>query len=153
GVDRDGRGKADRGIGPGVELRDQALQHRGRTDVVMGRPAEVLTSRPPEGEGAIAHAADVVGVAPVANPRIARRVPTADLLGPVGRRVVGDQQLEVVVRLSKYRFDRLLEELVAVVDRQTDAHPGHSGWARHRAHPPEPEGAATGAGERVTIAK
>jgi len=44
----------------------------------------------------------------------------ADLLGGVGRRVVGDDQFEVPVRLGKDGVDRLLEVAFAVVDGQAD---------------------------------
>ena len=60
----------------------------------------------------------------VANPLVAGRERSADLLGRVVRGIVGDDQLEFAVILAEDRLDRLGEVTLAIVDRQSNADEG-----------------------------
>src|SRR5215467_5014556 len=55
---------------------------------------------------------------------------TADRLRAVGRRIVGDDQLEILEGLSQKGGKCLFEEALAIEDRQADAHPGHGGFPK-----------------------
>ena len=86
----------------------------------MRGPLEVPPAGLADQEVVVGRGADVDRLADVPDPLVALRVVPADVRGLVGRRVVGDDQLEVLVGLRQQRVQRLGEVLGTVVDRQPD---------------------------------
>src|ERR1700730_6036766 len=69
--------------------------------------------------------ADVARLAEIADPGVLLPVATADVGSAVGRGVVRNDQLEILVALAKQSLQRLGEVVRAVVDRKSDAQPGY----------------------------
>ena len=82
---------------------------------------EVATAGEVDRERLVPGATDVGVVAVVADPGIAGGVVASDLLRGIGRRVVGDDQLEVPERLGEDRIDGRGEVVLAVEHGQADA--------------------------------
>src|SRR6185369_8677486 len=103
--------------------------------VIRGRPLEEFAARLPENEIVVRRETNVALVADVPDPGVLLQVAAADAGGAIGRGVVRDNQLEVLVALTEQGFDGLGEVVLAVVDGKPDAQPGCSG---HRAPPGDP---------------
>lgn len=114
-------------VRPLVEGLDAAPQQVPGVQVVVRGPLEQLAPALGEHVVVVGRGADVPGQPDVPDARVPRRVLAADVLGPVGRGVVGDDQLEVLVGLSEQRVERLGQVLLAVVHGQADAQPGMGG--------------------------
>jgi hypothetical protein len=110
-------------VGMLVERGNAALDEVTAVEVVVRCPLEELAAAVPEDDVVIELAADVAGLSEVADPAVLGRVLPADVLRGVGGRVVGDDQLEVLVRLAEQRFDRFGEVRGSVVDGQADSQP------------------------------
>src|SRR5581483_6270045 len=90
---------------PSLSISCTSAQHMGAS----GRDSSSATQRLMNvGERAVEvpHRAAVLLAAVVGNPLVAAGVGAADLLGAVGRRVVGDDELEVRIVLAQQRVDR-----------------------------------------------
>src|SRR6478735_5340850 len=77
---------------------------------------------------------DVPGLAYVADSGVLIGVAPADVAGGVGRSVVGNDQLEVLVGLAEQRLDRLREIDLAVEGRQPDTQPRRRAQRRPAFH-------------------
>ena len=99
-----------------VERGDAALEIGRRHQVVVRRPLEVATGRLLEDAVEVRRRADVVLVALVAEARIGGGDPTTDLLGRVGRGVVGDDRFEIGEGLGAQAVEQLREIRSAVVN-------------------------------------
>src|SRR6185437_1956830 len=111
----------------GVQRGHATLEEPGGVDVVVGRPFEVGgRAGEIERQVPVGAAADVLGVAVVADARVARGERAAYLLAAVGRGVVQDQELEVTERLRQQRGERRLEISLPVVDGDRDGDLRHA---------------------------
>src|SRR5262249_55118066 len=88
-------GKHDAGVL--VERQDAALQEVTAIEIVCRGPFEVLSARLSQDEVVIGGKADVPGLAEVTDTAILLGVATADVSRTIGRRVVRNDELEVVV--------------------------------------------------------
>src|SRR5262249_39462467 len=114
---------AEDGCRLAVEAVGAPLEELRRADIVVGRPLEVWSPRELDHTIVIPGRAPVPVAPMVDDAWVPPRVLAADRLGAIGRRVVGDDQLEVGARLAQQRVQRGLEIALAVVDRQTDDDP------------------------------
>lgn len=114
-------------VGPLVQRVHAAPQQVPGVQVVVRGPLEQLAAALGEHVVVVGRGADVPGEPDVPDARVLRGVPAADVPGPVGRGVVGDDQLEVLVGLAEQGVERLGEVLLAVVDGQADTEPGRGG--------------------------
>ena len=117
-----------------IERVNAALEQVAAVQVIGGRPLEVLSARLLHHEVVVRRKADIPGLADVANPGILLPVTAADVRGAVGRGVIRDDQLEILIALPQQGLDRLGEILLAVIDGKPDAQPGG------RAHSPATRG-------------
>ncbi|MCE3247602.1 MAG: hypothetical protein K0R41_1427 [Geminicoccaceae bacterium] len=104
----------------GVEDLDAALEEGRRADIVVRRPFEVAAAGALEDQIVVGDRADVFRVADIAHPGIPARKFLANLLGAIGRGVVLDQQLEILVSLPKYGSDRFGYIVRAVENRKAN---------------------------------
>ena len=138
-------------VRPGLQHPHALLEQLRRVQVVVRGPLEVPPAGLADQEVVVRRGADVDRLAQVPDPRVALRVVPADLGGVVGRRVVGDDQLEVLVGLRQQRVERLGEVLGTVVDGQADRQGRHRlaarlfGCSTH-------DGILSGCPERLTTA-
>lgn len=112
---------------PLVQRLHAAPQQVPAVQVVVRCPLEQLAAGLVEDVVVVRRGADVAGQPQVPDARVLRGVPAADVLGPVARGVVGDDQLEVLVGLAEQGVERLGQVLLAVVHGQADAQPGSVG--------------------------
>ncbi len=91
----------------------------------MGRPLEQLPPGLLEDEVVVRGEADVPRLPDIADPGVLLPVAAADVGGAVGRGVVRDDQLEILVALAKQGIEGLGEVVLAVVNRKPDAQPGY----------------------------
>ena len=131
-VDVVDRGVAQHGVGRRVERLHRGGEKVWSDPVVVGQPFEQLAARLVEGAREVARGPKVALVAQVANPRIAGGEIACDRFRTIGRGIVADDQLEVGEALRQRRADRVLKEVLPVVDRQPDAH------SRKCVHPLDP---------------
>ena len=114
-------------VRPVVEHGDALLEKAIEADVVARRPLEIRRRRELEHAIVVAKHADV-GLWRWYRTRGSRSASAStDRLGVVGRRVVGDDQLEVAEALIQQILDRLPNPFGAVVDRHADAEDGRGG--------------------------
>jgi hypothetical protein len=78
-----------------------------------------------EDEVVVRSEADVARLTDVADPGILLFIATADVGGAVGRGVVRNDQLEILVALAEQGLELLGEVVLAVVDRKPDAQSGY----------------------------
>jgi len=90
--------------------------------IIVGRPFEVFARGEAKGLVKIKIAADILTVSYVPDTRVEGSVCSANLVRLIRRSVVGNNELEILKRLRKNRFDRLTEKFFPIVDGQTDAH-------------------------------
>src|SRR5262245_38029890 len=110
-----------------VERVDAAPQQVAAVQVVGSRPLEQFAARLLEHEVVVRGEADVARLADVADPGVLLAVATADIGGAVGRGVVRDDQLEILVALAEQGIEGLADVVLAVVHREPDAHRGRRG--------------------------
>jgi hypothetical protein len=89
--------------------------------VVVTGPHEIGAARQLEDGSEIGDRSDVLVQPTIGDPVVRAGDLTADLRGPVGGRVVGDEKPEVRIVLGKQRIKRLAKVPLAVVGRQADA--------------------------------
>ena len=94
-------------LGPGVEGIDAPLQQIWRVQIVVGHPLEELAPALLDHEVVIEGGTAVLAVMDVPHAGINRLVLPGDLAGPIGRAVVGDDQLEVGEGLRQQGIQRL----------------------------------------------
>src|SRR5256886_2534322 len=130
-----------------------ARQGLRRADVVGGGPAKVLTRGECKAASEVPASPEVLLVPSVADPGIPGGVGPRDLARAIRRRIVADDQLEVLVGLRQQRIHRFGEIALAVVHWHPDAHPGPTARAPACAHerprrsrtapPPQSRGSAS----------
>jgi hypothetical protein len=81
------------------------LQKITSVQVIVGRPLEQLPARLLDQEVMIRRAAYVALLPEIADPGILLLVATADIGGIVGRGIIGDNQLEILVALAEQRLN------------------------------------------------
>ena len=101
-----------------VERFDAPLEQVAGVEVVVGGPLEQLPPGLPDDEVVVRGEADVPRLPDKADPGVLLRVATADVDGAVGRGVVRNDQLEVLVALAEQGIERLGEVVLAVVNRE-----------------------------------
>jgi hypothetical protein len=118
-------------------IQDAFLEVGRLQHVVVGGPFEIRAVGQLEGAVEVGRRADVHGLAVIADARVGGGVALADRRRIVGRRVVGDDQLEVTVALSQDRLDGFGNMMLPVADRQPDADSRSFGHAQLRSLRPE----------------
>lgn len=118
GVDhcRPGMGKHD--VGVLVQRVHAAFEQVTGVQVVVRSPLEQLTPGLVDQEVVVPGAADVAGLAEVADPGVLLLVGPADIGGTVRRGVVGDDQFKILVALAEESVERPGQVFLTVVDRE-----------------------------------
>ena len=84
-----------------VKRVDTVFQEVTGVEIIAGRPLEQFTSSLPNDEVVVGGSTKVARLADVADPGVLLQVAAADSGGVVGRGVVRNDQLEILVALAK----------------------------------------------------
>jgi hypothetical protein len=106
----------ERSLGVRVQSVHAPLQKGPRVQVIMRRPLKKLTTREPDQVVVIRYHANIVRLSDVPNARVLASVATANGLGAVRRRVVGDDEFEVLKGLAKQCIEGRGQESLTVVN-------------------------------------
>lgn len=107
-----------------IECIDTAFDQLTGVQIIARRPLEQLTPGLLDDHVVVRGEAHVGRLADVAHPRVLLYVALADVSGAVGRCVVGNDQLEILVGLAEQGIERFGEVRLAVIDRQPNGEPG-----------------------------
>ena len=107
-----------------VERINAVLQQVTSIQVVIGRPLEQLAPGLLDDEVVVRGKSDVARLTNIADPGVLLLVATADVRGAIGRGVIRDDQLKILVALAQQSIKRFGEVVRTVVDRKADGQPG-----------------------------
>jgi hypothetical protein len=109
-----------------IKCIDAALQKFTTVQVIRSRPLEKFAARLIDHEVVVRGKAYIAWLADIADSGVFVRITMADFGGTVGRCIVRDNQLEILVALAEQGLYGLREVFLAIIDWKPDAEPGYS---------------------------